>query len=118
MQYITKINGVDFAPYIRENGVTQSETVRNKRSIVTLDGILHQGQITKRVVTVRLLELRGGKLAELMAALGDVAEVEYTDFTGAELKKTFYVGGKSAGVKTVRGGNTYWSGATFNLEEK
>lgn len=118
MQYKQIINGVDFAPYIREDGVQQNDVLRNDRRIITLDGTLHMSAITKRRLSIRLREMRDETMRRLFSALGSPATVEYTDFEKGDVKKIFYVTSKSIGVRTVKGGNTYWRNASFTLEEK
>lgn len=112
------INGVDFVPYCAANGIQQSDIVRRSVSVTTLDGTLHQRQIIKRQLSVSLVELRHETLETLTAALTSPAAVEYTDKSGADHSGTFYVSGPAATEKTIRGGNTYWTGITLTLAEK
>lgn len=118
MLYKHIINGVDFTPYIRENGVQQSDVIRNERRVVTLDGVLHRDSVAKRRITVQLMELRDDTLQRLFSVLSGLVRAEYTDFAGGDTTKSFYVTAKSIGVRTVKGGNTYWRNASFTMEEK
>ena len=66
---------------------------------------------------VQLVELRDNTLATLTAALSSPATVLFTDNQGNDLSRTMYVTGPTEPAKTVRGGNTYYSGVSFTLEE-
>lgn len=118
MQYTMFINSVDFIPYLRENGVQQYTITRNVKSVVTMDGTLFRSAVEKVGLRVQLREVRDENLAALTAALGHLVSVLYTDRKLGDVSKTFYVTGLTATTKTVRGGNTYWSGVSFTLEEK
>lgn len=118
MQYTMFINSVDFSPYLRENGVQQYTVTRNARSVVTMDGTLFRSAVEKVGLRVQLREVRDKNLADLTAALSQQVPVKYTDRKLGDVTKTFYVTGLTATTKTVRGGNTYWSGVSFTLEER
>lgn len=117
MEYKQTINGVDHAPYIKEGGVEQSDILRNQQSIVTMDGVLHTAAVVKRRIVTQLLEVTDSRLRTLMGSLTTPATVDYTDRDAGDVSKTFHVTLRSAGAKTVRGGVTYWSGASYTLEE-
>lgn len=113
------INNVDFSPWIIEGGLQHSKTYRQARDVVTLDGTLYRAQVVKRTIGVSLVEMRGTTLATLKAALVNPATVQFTDpDTGNLLTAVFYVSDPSEEAKTVTGGNTYYSGASFTLEER
>ena len=118
MQAKLTINGVDFAKWCKEDGITQSDIVRQGRSVVVLDGTEYRGEIHKRGLQVSLVEVRDQTLRTLLAALTSPAEVAYTDMTGEDRQRVFYVSSPTATAKTVRGGNTYYSGVSFSLEER
>ena len=119
MQAKLKINGVDFSPWLKENGLQQTEIVRTGSSITTMDGMLHQTQIIKRGITVSLVELRDATWYRLMGALRTrPATVEYIDDEKGERSAAFYVVSPTATAKTVRCGITYFGGGTFSLEER
>lgn len=117
MEYRQTVNGVDHAPYIKEGGAVQSDVLRNQRSVTTMDGVLHTTATVKRRIVTQLLEMPDNILQKLMGSLTTPAEVTYTDRDKGETTGVFHVTGRSAGARTVRGGNTYWSGATYTLEE-
>lgn len=117
MEYKLIINGVDYTPYVREGGIQQGEIRRQQRRVVTLDGSLHITEVVKRTQTVRLMELRTQTLRSLFDNLGNTVTVEYTDKALGDISRRFAVTGRNAGVRKVEGGNTYWSGASFTMEE-
>ena len=120
MQLKLIINGQDFSPWLVEDGLTFGETYRQSRDIITLDGTLYRSQFRKLTMDVGLVELRDNTLALLTAALYSAvpASVQYTTGDGVLHTNTFYVSDLSYGAKTVRGGNTYYSGAGFSLEAR
>lgn len=112
------INGEDFAPWLKEGGLRQTEVIRKGRSIVTLDGTDHRAGIVKRHISASLVELRDETWYRLLAALQDrPAQVGYLDDSAGETQRLFHVSNPVASAKTVRGGHTYFSGATLELEE-
>lgn len=119
MQAILMINGVDFTPYLRSDGLQQTEVIRQGRSVVDLDGTVYRTEIIKRGISAGLVELRDATWYRLVSALKQrPAEVRYIDDQLGETVRQFYVTGPVAGAKTVRGGHTYFSGGAFELEEK
>lgn len=119
MQATWKLNGLDVSLWLREGGVTYGEVHRQQRSIVLLDGTLVQKEVVKRTLGLSFMTLRDEKAARLEAALTSrPVTVEYTETNGSTASKLFYVMGFNTGVKTVRGGNTYWTGTSLVLEER
>lgn len=118
MQAVLTINNVDFAPWVAEDGLEYSEDYRQSRDVVTLDGNLYRSQIAKTTIDVELVEIRDSTLAKLALALTSPATVQYSTRSGSTASRTFYVSDVSYGAKTVRGGNTYYSGVGFTLEER
>lgn len=119
MQAKLKINGVDFTPWLKENGIQQTEIIRQGSGVVTIDGMLHQTQIIKRGMYVSLVELRDVTWYRLTQAMrARPATVEYIDDEKGERSAAFYVSSPTATAKIVRGGVTYFSGGTFSLEER
>lgn len=112
------INGVDFAPWCKSGGIQQQYTIRRSRSVVATDGTEYEKSIKKRHITVSLVELRDSTWLTLAAALRtNPAAVTYTDADFGELVKTFKLSSPQGTAKTVTGGNTYWSGINFTMEE-
>ena len=120
MQQKLVINNQDFSRYLKADGLTFGETYRQSRDVVVLDGTLYKARITRMVIDVSLVELRDNTLAMLSSALQSVspASVQYTDAGGVSRTALFYASDLSYSAKTVCGGNTYYSGAGFSLEEK
>lgn len=119
MQAILIINGVDFTPYLRSSGLQQMEVSRQGRRVVDLDGTAYQAEIIKRGISVGLVDLRDTAWYKLIAALRDrPATVRYIDDRMGDCTKLFYITGPTAAAKTVRGGHTWFTGGTFELEEK
>ena len=119
MEAILIVNGVDFSPWLLAGGLQQTEVVRLSRGVVTLDGVSHRQEVVKRGIAVSLVELREGTWYRLLAALRTrPAQVRYVDDALGDTTRQFYVSGPSATAKTVRGGHTYFQGASFTLEEK
>lgn len=118
MQFKLIINGVDFSPYIAEGGISSKVIVRQSRDIVTMDGTLHRAQVKKPGWSVQLITLRDVTLQRLTAALSSPAAVEITDCTGDMTARDYYVSGPQYTAKTVRGGNTYYTGVSFELEAR
>lgn len=119
MRAILMINGIDFSPYLRAEGLVQTEITRQGREIVDLNGTSYRAGIVKRGISAELIDLRDDVWYKLTAALQDrPAVVRYIDDRLGECVKWFYVVGPSAAAKTVRGGHTYFTGGSFELEEK
>lgn len=118
MQANLTVNGFDFARWAQGDGVRQYDIVRQGREVIALDGASYRSQVLKRGISVALTEVRDATLAAMTAALAvSPATAVYTDRTGVEMTRRFYVSGLEGAEKTVRGGVTYWSGVTFTLEE-
>lgn len=111
------INGVDFIPWCKRDGIQQTDIQRKVRSVITLGGKLYEKAIVVRGISVSLVELRDETLARLTAALESPATVEYTDMKYGDRTRTFYVRGITVQTKVIQGGNTYWDGTSFSLEE-
>lgn len=120
MQATLTINGTAFHPWAREGGIEQSPVVRQEREIVTLDGTKYSTSILKRAITFSAVELRSNTLVTLISALQtNPAEVVYTEMaTGESRTSIFYVTEIQAAEKVVVGGNTYFEGFGFTLEER
>lgn len=118
MQAKLTINGVDFTPFIVEGGIVQTDVDRQNVRVVTLDGTLWSRKKRARGIRVSLRTLRDSFYHRASAALQDeIVSVTYTDRdTGQEVTGTFYVMERTAGIKRVQGGNTYWHNAGFYLE--
>ena len=113
------INGVDFSPWVLEEGIEQYEIPRQERSVVGLDGVEHRTAIPKRGLSVSLTRMSDTTWRRLLGALAvRPAEVEYLDDAMGEARKLFYVSSPAAATRQVRGNSTYYGGGSFALEEK
>ena len=119
MQVKLVINGVDHTPWLAEGGLVRSPLLRQSRSVVTLDGTEWRTEIRKHQLEASYVELRDSTLATLANSLQpNPATVLFTDDNGMDITRTMYVSGPSVTAKTVRGGNTYYSGVSITLEER
>ena len=113
------INCVDFTPWVLEEGLEQYEILRQERSVVTLDGVDYRSSSVKRGMSVSLTRMKDDTWRRLLSALEvRPVQAQYADDRLGVCTKLFYVSGPSAAAKTVRGGHTYFSGGSFELEEK
>ena len=110
-------NGVDLARWAKANGIVQNTVFRSSRSVVTLSGTLLKTEIPKRAVSISLVELRDTTLSSIASAIVPQGTFEYTDLSGGNRIAQFYARISKGTEKTVRGGITYWSGVTIELEE-
>lgn len=119
MEAKLKVNGVDFSRWIKAEGLQFERVSRQSRDVTTMDGTLYRSEISKQAISVELVELRDNTLALLKTGmLTSPATVEATDENGQTVTGTYYISGPSYTAKTVRGGNTYFSGVSFELEEQ
>lgn len=119
MNAILIINGTDFSPWLLAGGLQQTEIPRLQRGVVTLDGVSHRQEVIKRGIAASLVELRDTTWYRLCSALQTrPAAVRYIDDALGDTTRLFYVSGPTAAARTVRGGHTYFQGASFTLEEK
>ncbi len=118
MQVFMEINGLDITGAIKEDGITQSEFTRASRQVVTLSGHMEQSEVRKRRISVQLMEMRDSYWYAICAALNTrPVTVRYIDDATGESTKLFHVTSPTASAKTVTGGNTYFRGGSFTLEE-
>lgn len=121
MQLNLEINGVDFKPWLAENGLKYSSVERVSRSIVTIDGTDHRKSIKKRRIDVTLYDLPDSELiaAENAIAMQSPAMVNYTDKNGIEKTGVLcYISDPETVAKSVVADTTYWGETTFVIEER
>lgn len=112
------INGFDISPYLAEGGVSYGANVRQGRDIVALSGTLHRKEVRKRVISFQLVTMGDRAFATLQEALSRQGTMEYPEKNGNHTVKTFYFSEPQYATKTVRGGNTFYSGISFEAEER
>lgn len=119
MQVKVVINGVSHAEWLAEGGYVLTPLLRQARSVITIDGTDWRTQIEKHQLDLSYVELRDNTLATLKASLlTNPATVTFTDDEGNDLTRIMYITGPTVTAKTVKGGNTYYSGVSLTLEEK
>lgn len=116
MQIKMNINGVDFARWAKEGGITQSTILRQSRSVTVLNGTLYKSDIEKRGIGIQLVEMRDSTLQTLLSAITPLSTVEYTDKRYGNKTAKFYATVTEGTAKKVIGGNTYYTGVTIELE--
>ena len=118
MEYKIIINGFDLSPYLLAGGVSEKPIVRQSREIVTMDGTLHRAEVRKPGWSVQLVTLMDETYHRICEALTSPAEGTVTKPDGNSESRVWYISQPAGGVKTVRGGHTYYSGVRFELEAK
>ena len=94
MRYSLIINGYEFGGYIPEDGIKVSKTLRNEKTVITLDGV--KTYLSK-----------------------NPADVSLTDFyEGQTVTSQFYVSNITYGVKKAYGTISRLSSPSFDLEER
>ena len=118
MQAKLIINGVDFIPFIVEGGIEQTDVERYTVQVVTINGNMHRRCVRRRAIDISLRELRDEVIFRLFSTLKpDMVSVTYTDIeSGADRTGVFHVMNRSAGLRVIKGGNTYCAGGKFRLE--
>lgn len=111
-------NGFDLSPFLMEGGVSYGANIRQGRDIVVLSGTLHRKEVRKRTLSFQLVTLRDSTFAKLQQALSGQGMLDYPEKNGLQTQKTFYFSEPQYAAKTIRGGNTYYSGVSFEAEER
>lgn len=121
MQIVLTINGVDFTPWLAENGLEYSSVERIRRSVITMDGTDHRSVKEKRQIDVTMYDLPDSELtlAERAIHLAFPAIVSFTDKDDT-LRSNIacYVTDPKVTAQKVVGGITYWGSAKFTIEVK
>lgn len=108
----------DFSPYVAPDGVTQGYTIRQGRSVVTLDGVKHATQIKKRTLSVTLRDMYEDDLLALFSGEVFLVSWTYLDAETGAATKNFYLTGPTVRQRIARDGRTLCGGIGFELEEK
>lgn len=119
MAQATLLRGnVDFSPYVAPDGVAQGYTIRQGRSVVTLDGTKHAKEIKKRTLSVALRDMYEDELAALFSGAVFLASWTYLDAATSAATKSFYLTGPTVRQRIARDGRTLCGGISFELEEQ
>ena len=114
------MNGADFSRHVQESGILRSTTYRNTKSRVTIEGKKYQGRIRKLVLQVPFDPMSEDDLQEVLRVIDqDYVDVQYKDPVLGMIIKTFIPSvGEISLVLEDRGGVSYWSGLSVELEEQ
>ena len=121
MAFNLEINGVDFKPWLAENGVKFSAVERLRTSVITLDGIDHRKVVEKRQLDITLYDLPESEIALVQAAIDAErpALVNYTEKDGYDRTGVLcYITDPQTTAQYVRGGVTYFGATEFTIEER
>lgn len=121
MQINLEINGVDFKPWLAENGIKYSPIERIRTSVITLDGTEHRKTVIKRQLEITLYDLPDSELALVQEAIDRSlpAVVNYTEKNGENRVGVLcYVSDPEVTAQKVVAGITYWGQTTFTIEER
>ena len=114
------MNGVDLSRYVKESGIIRGTTYRNTKTRVTIEGKKYQGKVKKLVLEIPFEPMSEDDLQEVLKLIDqDYVEVQYRDpFLGMVLKTFIPSIGEISLVMEDRGGVSYWSGLSVELEEQ
>ena len=121
MVAVFKIDGKDFTDILPEGYLRWSRNdLDSDQTGRTLDGIMHRTRIAiKAKLSITTKRLTTQKLMELNAALKpSFISVTYLDPIDGVVTKKFYGSSVESTTQIVMGGETYWTGTTFNLIEQ
>lgn len=118
---ILKIDGVDIAPYIANQGVKwQRNDIDGENAGRMLDGVMRRNRIGTKIrldVTCRPLTSSESQVV-LTAIMPEYVTVEYTDPQAGLVKKRMYSNNNPATyLMKQTDGTEYWNGITFPLVE-
>lgn len=118
---LLKINGVDFAPYVKADGGFQWEQndIQSENTGRTMDGMMHIEWVSTKVkITVSLIDVTHTEAQPLLTALQPGWKiVEIIDPYLGSYSGTFYCGNRK-GTFTRYDDDAYWKGIGFSLIEK
>lgn len=114
------MDGVDLSPHVQESGIVRSTTYRNTKSRVTIEGKKYRGKVKKLVLEIPFDPMSEGDLQEVLRVVDqDYVDVQYKDPVLGMILKTFIPSiGEISLVMEDRGGVSYWSGLSVELEEQ
>lgn len=112
------LNNINVIGLVAQDGLTQSETYRQQREVVTLDGTKYMTSIAKRTLSIQFVTISMESWQKICRALYDrPVMVQYVDEDTGEAAKLFYVTSKEHGTKRYHGGHL-WVTPSLELEER
>lgn len=117
---VLKINGVDFAPYVAEGGISwqRNDLEASSAGRTTMDGLMHRARIAvKTKLEITCLPVRGTVARELLRAIyPEYVTVTYQDPQDGLVTRTMYSNNVTATLKQVeKDGVLLWNGLKFPL---
>lgn len=120
MTAIFQINGVDFTSYISSGGIKWTRNdIDASKSGRDKSGTMRRKRITtKRKLSFTCRTLTHAEMKALNTALDhETVSITYLDPILDVVTKTFYGSSVECATMISQGGETLWSGASFNLIE-
>lgn len=122
MKMMLKINGVDFMPFIANQGVKwQRNDIDAPNSGRTMDGMMQRGRVATKIrldITCRPLRAEEARLV-LNTILPEYVHVDYYDpMSGYRSGVTMYSNNNPASFLIEKPEDDWWSGITFPLIER
>lgn len=114
------MDGVDLSSHVQESGIIRGTTYRNTKSRVTIEGKKYQGKVKKLVLEIPFDPMSEAELQDVLRIVDqDYVDVQYKDPVLGMILKTFIPSvGEISLVMEDRGGVSYWSGLSVELEEQ
>lgn len=114
------MDGIDLSHHVQESGIIRRITYRNTKSRVTIEGKKYQGTVKKLVLEVPFDPMSEDDLQEALRVIDqDYVDVQYKDPVLGTIFRTFIPSvGEISLVMEDRGGVSYWSGLSVELEEQ
>lgn len=115
------INGFSIGPYIKQDGMKISKSVRNAKTVTTWDGTLYEFSVEKNKIDVSLMSMPDSEWQTICGylRLRTPALVSYSDLeTGITYQSYFYVKDIAETAHKAYGSTTEIGEPTFYLEEK
>ena len=120
MQFVFKINNVDYTSYVKQKGFGWSRNdIDAAGSGRDKTGKMRRKRVaTKAKLKFSVRQITNSQMRALNAALyPETINVTYLDGRVGQRTAEFYCSSFDAGVEVAFNGETYWSGGSFNLIE-
>lgn len=114
------INGVDFAPYVSESGISwkRNDLEASSAGRTTMDGLMHRARVAVKItLEVSCLPLRDSDAHRLLRAIyPEFVDVTYQDPMDGLVTRKMYSNNVAVNLKRVeRDGRFLWDGLKFPL---